>query len=112
MVEVVVKSEIGEILGDDDLVEYVSSMLADSPEEADSGESIADFISSASGASEEDSQAAATKLFVALRANGFGSGGEASAKEIEEPLEAVTKLLENKVVIGEQEQLSSMTYGR
>jgi hypothetical protein len=59
----IVASEIGGLLGDESLVEYVAAMLRDSPNEAESGSSVAEFLSS-SGASDEEASTSVAKVRV------------------------------------------------
>jgi len=115
--EAIISAEIGELLGDPDLVDYVAGMLADSPDEADSSESVSEFIESSAPAC-EDVPSAVTKLFAALRAAGFGSvsggggsggGGGGGAAAEKEDLGGVTRKLENKVTIGAQDK--TLAYG-
>ena len=84
----------------------MTGMLADAPSEGESGEAVAEFISSASGAAETDAASAAAKLFAALRAGGFGSvaAAAAAAPQAEEPAGEFTKRLEKKVVIATQDK--------
>lgn len=117
--EAIIQSEIGTILGDESLVEYVAGMLSDAPTEAESSEAVVEFLSSASDPPLEEAEAAeaASKLFVALRGGGFGgsnddddaavsaaaSGGGGGANS---PAEAsggggATRLLTSKVKIGD-----------
>jgi hypothetical protein len=82
--EAIIAAEIGAELGDESLVEYLSGMLAEAPNESESGDSVKDFLSSV-GLEERDAMAASAKLFAALRAAGFGTimegGGTAEAEE-------------------------------
>lgn len=82
--EAIIAAEIGAELGDESLVEYLSGMLAESPNESESGDSVNDFLSSV-GLEESDAAAASAKLFAALRAAGYGAtaagGGTAEAEE-------------------------------
>jgi ATP-binding cassette subfamily F protein 3 len=113
--EFIVQKEIGELLGDADLVDYVVGLLADEPNEAESGEAVAEFIESAGGVEEEGAAAAASaKLFAALRASGFGAAATkgncgGGAAEPDDGLRGVTRLLNTKVVIGAQDK--TLAYG-
>ena len=104
--EFLVKTEIGDLLGDEDLVEYVCGILADAPNESESSEAVIEFICSGAGLEEDDAAAAAAKLFKALRGAGFGSEAEAEAP-LEDPL--AVKLLETKVVMASADK--TMAYG-
>jgi len=114
--EAIVQNEIGELLGDSDLVEYVVGLLSEEPNEAESGEAVTDFIASAGGIEEDGAAAAASaKLFAALRGAGFGTaasdGGSSASTEDSsaEALSGVTRLLGTKVVIGSQDK--TLAYG-
>lgn len=99
--EAIVQANIGELLDDEGLVEYVTSMLEESPNEDDSGPSVSEFIGSASELSEEECETAVKKLFSELRKAGYGSSGDGEgAAEKDDSIGEVTKLLENKIVMG------------
>jgi len=106
--DAIIQAEIGDQLGDESLVEYVAGMLADAPDEAESSEAISAFLGSV-GLEDDDAAAAASKLFAALRAAGFGAtgatggGGGGSAGEGASPVE-ITRKLEKSVKIAEQDE--------
>jgi hypothetical protein len=82
--DVIIEAEIGSALGDESLVEYVSGMLAEAPDEKESSDSVRDFLSSV-GLDEGEATKATGKLFAALRAAGFGTASDGSPTTVDEP---------------------------
>ena len=113
-IEDIIRSEVGVILGDDSLVEYLAGLLAGAPTEEESFEDLSSFLQSAADPplEEEDAAAATSKLFASLRAAGIGASDAdrpAETSGASEGVRKVTALLKAKVVIGEK--VETLAYG-